>query len=191
MASDDIKKQCLESFGGWIGSLAGDIGVLMEVVKDGSAPRASREAAASGINYLFKSLDLIPDGIDDIGYLDDAFTVRVAAKFTMKAGAGKVGVKSQERIGQLATDVDLLVGLLGEDLYQRFETYVDKLRLGAARGRMVSEILDDAANLLEFDAEVAQFCKDYQAPEFHKDEKNLIKLAAFFDAKLPRDSRMP
>jgi uncharacterized membrane protein YkvA (DUF1232 family) len=186
MASDEIKAKCLESFGGWIASLADDIGLLLEVVENDSLERPAREAAAGGINYLFKSLDLIPDGIDDIGYLDDAFTVRISSTFIAGDDVGALGDEKAKRIGQLAGDADLIKGLLGDDLYERFLSYVKSLRLGAARGRMVSEILDDPSNLQEFAAEVRQFCKDYQAPEFHEDEKNLIKLTAFFDAKLPR-----
>ena len=83
MASDEIKTRCLETFGSWIASLSGDIEALMEVVKDDSLDRGAREASTGGINYLFKSLDLIPDGIDDIGYLDDAFTVRVSGSMAL------------------------------------------------------------------------------------------------------------
>ncbi len=41
------------------------------------AGRPSRRYATAGLNYIFKSLDLIPDGIDDIGFCDDAFVIRV------------------------------------------------------------------------------------------------------------------
>jgi len=191
MASEEIKKRCLDSFGSWISSLAGDIETLLVLVKEESTPRESREAAAGGINYLFKSLDLIPDGIDDIGYLDDAFTIRVSAKLAKEAGLGPAGAELKAKIASLSGDVDLIKGLLGPDLYARFEAYVKGLRLGAARGRMVSEIVEDASSLKEFEAEVGQFCKDYEPLVFHKDEKNLIKLTAFFDAKLPRESRVP
>ena len=191
MASDEIKARCLETFGSWIASLSGDIEALMEVVKDSSLDRGAREASAGGINYLFKSLDLIPDGIDDIGYLDDAFTVRVSAKFVKQAGFGDLGDETRKKLESLASDSELIEGLLGEELYERFESYVTDLRRGAARGRMVSEILDDEATMKEFEAEVTQFCKDYEPLKFSKDEKNLIKLTAFFDAKLPRESRLP
>lgn len=191
MASEEINKKCLDSFGGWISLLADDISVMMEVVKNDSLDRSAREAAAGGINYLFKSLDLIPDGIDDIGYLDDAFTVRVSAKFVLDAGTDGLGDDAKKRLEELVQEGELIQGLLGDELYARFEGYVKGLRLGAARGRMVTEIIEDASNLTEFEAEVKQFCKDYTAPEFHKDEKNLIKLTAFFDAKLPRESRLP
>ncbi len=190
MASEEIKKKCLESFGGWIASLGEDIGILLQVAKISTLNRDTREAAAGGINYLFKSLDLIPDGIDDIGYLDDAFTVRVSAKLVLEAGGDLPGdVKA--RLDELSGEAGLVKSLLGEELFARFEAYVRGLRLGAARGRMVSEIIDDEANFKDFEAEVKQFVKDYSAPEFHRDEKNLIKLTAFFDAKLPRESRLP
>jgi dTDP-4-dehydrorhamnose reductase len=39
----------------------------------------------SGLNYIFKSLDLIPDGIDDLGFCDDAFVIRVAAALACEA----------------------------------------------------------------------------------------------------------
>jgi uncharacterized membrane protein YkvA (DUF1232 family) len=191
MASEEIKKKCLDTFGSWIASLGTDVEVLIRVVRDTSLDRETRVAAAGGINYLFKSLDLIPDGIDDIGYLDDAFTIRVSAKFALKGGPGGFDDEVKGRLAALAGDTDLIGGLLGDELYARFERYVHDLRLGAARGRMVSEIVEDGASLREFEAEVAQFVKDYEPLPFSKDEKNLIKLTAFFDAKLPRESRVP
>jgi len=191
MATDETKQQCLDSFGEWIAKLGNDIAVLMKVVREESLDKDAREAAAGGINYLFKSLDLIPDGIDDIGYLDDAFTVRVAAKLVRAAGADALDDETQARLEALAGETELIKALLGDDLFARFETYVQDLRLGAARGRMVSEIVEDASSLKEFDAEVTQFVKDYEPLSFTKDEKNLIKLTAFFDAKLPRESRVP
>lgn len=191
MASEETNRRCLDTFGSWIASLAGDIEVLLKVVKADSLGRDAREAATGGINYLFKSLDLIPDGIDDIGYLDDAFTIRVSAKIAKNSGLGDIEGEASERIGALAGDTELIKSLLGDELFRRFESYVRDLRLGAARGRMVSEIIDDASSMNEFEAEVVQFCKDYEPLTFSKDEKNLIKLTAFFDAKLPRESKIP
>jgi uncharacterized membrane protein YkvA (DUF1232 family) len=191
MASEQVKKQCLDTFGSWIASLAGDIEVLLKVAGDESLERSAREAATGGINYLFKSLDLIPDGIDDIGYLDDAFTVRVSATFVKEAGMGGLDDEAKGRIEELAKDTELIKGLLGDELYERFVSYVRDLKNGAARGRMVSEIIEDESSMKEFEAETVQFCKDYEPLSFSKDEKNLIKLTAFFDAKLPRESRVP
>jgi hypothetical protein len=37
-----------------------------------------------------------------------------------------------------------------------------------------------------FLSDVRGFGKSYQPPSFSRDEKNLVKLKAFFDAKLPK-----
>ena len=73
---------------------------------------------------------------------------------------------------------------LGDD-YSRLESYVKSQRKGAARGRSVADILEDEDTQKEFVDDVAQFHRTYEAPSFNRDEKNLIKLKAFFDAKLP------
>ncbi len=38
----------------------------------------------------------------------------------------------------------------------------------------------------EFLDDVRGFAKSYESPSFSREEKNLIKLKAFFDAKLPK-----
>jgi hypothetical protein len=74
---------------------------------------------------------------------------------------------------------------LGKD-YVRLEAYVKGLRKGAARGRSVGDILGDDGVRADFVSDVRGFAKAYEAPGFSREEKNLIKLKAFFDAKLPK-----
>jgi hypothetical protein len=73
-----------------------------------------------------------------------------------------------------------------EDDYNRLEAYVRGLRNGAARGRSVDDIIKDDAVRQEFLSDVQGFAKSYSSPSFSREEKNLIKLRAFFDAKLPK-----
>ena len=132
----------------------------------------------------YKSLDLIPDGIDDIGYLDDAFVLRVAADLAVN-GDGETHADKLKVLSPLANDCDVLREFLGKD-YVRLEAYVKGLRKGAARGRSVGDILGDDAVRADFVSDVRGFAKTYEAPGFSREEKNLIKLKAFFDAKLPK-----
>ena len=88
-------------------------------------------------------------------------------------------------VGRLTNEADLVREFLGKD-YVRLEAYVKGLRKGAARGRAVSDILGDPATQQEFIEDVRSFAKSYDSPSFSKEEKNLIKLKSFFDAKLPR-----
>lgn len=176
-----VNERCLDAFPSWLRTLASDSEALLEVL-EASQHEGVRQAAAAGINYLFKSLDLIPDGIDEIGYLDDAFVLRVSADLMVREDSG---TKGNGNVSRLAGDCDLLREFLGSD-YRRLETYVTSLRRGAARGRTVSDIALAPDVLKEFAADVRSFARGYQVPSFSKDERNLIKLKAFFEAKLPR-----
>ncbi|HHH10649.1 MAG TPA: DUF1232 domain-containing protein [Sorangium sp.] len=178
----DHDSTCLETFPEWLRSLATDAKTLGEVVADESHPLAVRQLATGGLNYLFKSLDLIPDGIEDLGYLDDAFVLRVAAQLALEVDAG--GAPPAAGLADLAAGTALIAGLLGDD-YARLVSYVRALKGGAARGRSVDDIVGDADVRRDFLNEVAGWATSYEAPSFGQDEKNLVKLKAFMSAKLP------
>jgi hypothetical protein len=171
----------LEIFPAYLRSLAEDAGALGAVVTS-EAPEEVRRYAVAGLNYIFKSLDLIPDGIDDLGFLDDAFVLRVAASLAA-AEAGGAGDPSADPLARLADDAAHIRTFLG-DVYPRLETYVKNLRKGAARGRTVDDVLADTGTRDTFVHEVSAWAKDYQVPTFNRDVKTLIKLKAFLSAKL-------
>ncbi len=176
-ASTDPKY--LEMFPAWLRTLGEDAGALGIIVSSDASNEVKRHVIA-GLNYIFKSLDLIPDGIDDLGFMDDAFVLRVAADLATKAEpAANTGA-----LERLAKDAGEVSAFLGAD-YARLETYVKGLHKGAARGRTVDDIIDDEAQRTEFVHEVAAWAKDYQAPTFTRDPKTLLKLKSFLNAKLP------
>lgn len=169
----------LEMFPAWLRSLGEDAGALGAIVTGSAADPVKRHVIA-GLNYIFKSLDLIPDGIDDLGFMDDAFVLRVAAALAVEGdAASKTGV-----LERLAQDASSVREFLGAD-YTRLETYVKGLHKGAARGRTVDDIMDDESQRTEFVHEVTAWAKDYQAPTFTRDPKTLTKLKSFLSAKLP------
>jgi len=181
----DVDAKCLETFPLWLRTLGDDAEGLVDLISLDVVPETARRVLAGGLNYLFKSLDLIPDGIDDIGYLDDAFVLRVAAGHAIKEDINKVDADKLKTCLKLSNDVELLEKFLGKD-YARLETYVVGLRKGAARGRSVDDIVTNTSVLSEFVSDVRGFARGYQSPSFSREQKNLIKLRAFFDAKLPR-----
>lgn len=180
--SSDVDARCLETFPNWLRSLGADAEAMVDALERDATPDGARRAIAGGLNYVFKSVDLIPDGIDDIGYLDDAFVLRIATRLAIGAGLSTDGAAD---LARLAEEDGLVREFLGGD-YARLETYVRGLERGTARGRAVSEILDSATVRQDFVADVRGFARSYAAPSFSREEKNLIKLRAFFDAKLPR-----
>jgi uncharacterized membrane protein YkvA (DUF1232 family) len=173
MADASIDSRYLELFPAWLRSLGEDAAALGEALAALPRDDAAR-SVASGLNYIFKSLDLIPDGIDDLGFLDDAFVVRIACAL----GGGKDGV-----VGRLANEAEDVKAFLGDD-YARLEAYVRGLRKGAARGRTVEDIMTDEEARSSFLQEVDAWGKAYQVPSFNRDIKTLIKLKAFLSAKL-------
>ena len=182
MSEPAIDPRYLEVFPSWLRSLGEDAAALGEVVAKQSAANAqegARRHLVAGLNYIFKSLDLIPDGIDDLGFMDDAFVVRVAAALAIAEDpAAKEGA-----VERLAEDARAVRDFLGAD-YARLESYVKGLRKGAARGRTVDDIMTDPGTRATFLQEVGAWAKGYQVPSFTRDTKTLIKLKAFLSAKL-------
>ena len=181
----DADTKYLDTFPTWLRNLGHDAEAFAELLTESSMAQDAHEAIAGGLNYLFKSLDLIPDGIDDIGYLDDAFVLRVAADLASREDTGEASADHLKTLSRLTEDADLVREFLGDD-YGRLESYVMGLRNGAARGRAVSDIVSDPEIRKELLSDVRGFSKSYESPSFAREEKNLIKLKAFFDAKLPK-----
>jgi hypothetical protein len=174
----------LDVFPDWLRTLGEDAGALGDAVAKpkGGAGAGNEEVTryiASGLNYIFKSLDLIPDGIDDLGFCDDAFVIRVAASLACEAdSSAHEGV-----LGRLCDEAKQVEAFMEED-YPRLVTYVKGLRKGAARGRTVDDIMTDESVRTAFVHEVTAWAKEYQVPSFTRDVKTLIKLKAFLNAKL-------
>lgn len=183
--SETDATQYLDLFPGWLRNLGQDANALGALLEEAAMPQEAREAIAGGITYLFKSLDLIPDGIDDIGYLDDAFVLRVAADLAVQADTSSVEADKLIELNRLACEVDAVRAFLGEN-YGRLESYVKGLKNVAARGRSVADVVGSDEVVRELLSDVRGFVTSYEPPSFGREEKNLIKLRAFFDAKLPK-----
>lgn len=172
-----LESRCLEAFPAWLRSLADDAQQLAGVLEQGSA--GAQRGAASALNYLFKSLDLIPDGLEDLGFIDDAFVLRAAAAQIVETERDGVAV-----LVRLAEDAALIREFLGDD-YARLERYVENLSEVSARGRSVAQILEDGALRAEFVSEVRQWVSSYAAPSFARDTRSLVKLKSFLTTRLP------
>ena len=174
-----LDSRCLEAFPGWLRSLADDAQKLAALLEQKGSSAAARGGAASALNYLFKSLDLIPDGLEDLGFIDDAFVLRVAAAQVAEGERDGDGV-----LARLAGEAALISEFLGPD-DARLERYVQKLAEGSARGRSVAQILEDAALCGDFVREVKQWASGYAAPSFARDTRSLVKLKSFLGTRLP------
>lgn len=178
----EIESRCLDAFPAWLQSLPDDLDAVAELADGGELPEDATRQLFGAVNYLFKSLDLIPDGIEDLGFIDDAFVLRVAAaaaKGALPAEAPDTGA-----LERLAAEAELVREFLG-DTYERLARFVQELSRSSARGRSVDAIVTDAAVRAELMSELKGWAESYVAPGFARDPKNLVKLRSFLDAKLP------
>src|SRR5882724_11826057 len=153
----ELETRCLDAFPQWIRSLADDATALAQLLSSDSLADEARRLLSGGLNYVFKSLDLIPDGLEGLGFLDDAFVLRIAAGLA----ASTPGAKDADMRGVLArlsAEAPLVGEFLGKDA-ERLDRYVRDLMNGAARGRSVSEIVSDPAVRSAFVSEVHAWAK--------------------------------
>ena len=156
---DETSREALNALPDWLRSLADDLTAVAELMKDSQLSEAVRLWAAGAVGYVFKSVDLIPDGIDDLGYLDDAFVLRVAAARALEdLPADEAAALTP--LAQLAEGASLVKRLLGSD-YARLEDFVSGLRIAVVRGKSPSDIVQDSALAAQVCDEVASFTRSF------------------------------
>jgi uncharacterized membrane protein YkvA (DUF1232 family) len=178
-----LEARFLDAFPDWLRSLADDARALASVL-EGEGAEVAQRRSATALNYLFKSLDLIPDGLEDLGFIDDAFVVRAAADGIRLEAEAELSVDSTGTLARLSREAELVQEFLGSE-YGRLTKYVAGLEQGSVRGRSVATILSDEGVRAEFVREVRQWAEGYVVPGFSRDQRNLVKLRAFLLAKLP------
>jgi uncharacterized protein DUF1232 len=178
-----LEARCLDAFPDWLRLLGDDARALAALLEGQGSGVLSRHSAAA-LNYLFKSLDLIPDGLEDLGFIDDAFVLRAAAEAIRLEAEAELAADPTGTLGRLASEAELVQEFLGSE-YGRLTKYVAGLEQGSARGRSVAAILADESVRGDFVGEVRQWADGYMAPSFTRDLRNLVKLRAFLLAKLP------
>lgn len=179
MTDPTLAARYLEIFPQWLRRLGEDAAALVVAIPSFATDDTATRSLVAGVNYIFKSLDLIPDGVDDLGYMDDAFVVRVACALAV---AERPEVR-RGAIERLAEDARAVQDFLGPD-YPRLEAYVVGLRKGGARGRTVDEIATNPEIRAVFLNELREWSAAYKAPSFTRDPKTLTKLLAFLSARL-------
>jgi uncharacterized membrane protein YkvA (DUF1232 family) len=177
----DLTTRCLDTFPTWLAGLDRDVLAALALVDDEALSREARLAVAGTLNYVLLSLDLIPDGLEDLGFLDDACVLRLGAG---RASAALGSGDAPPVLARLAGDVALVRELLTKE-FDRLDRFVGGLVQRAVRGRTAEAILDDADARAAFRADVEAWAKSFEAPTFARDDKNLVRFASFLDTKLP------
>ncbi len=179
MSTPERDEAFLEAFSGWLRTLGTDVNEVSNALRRAEDAYA-REVLVGSLNYLFKSIDLIPDGIEDLGMLDDAFVLRTACAMALPHDR----TLSSAAASSLAIQADVIRDFLGDD-YPRLEKFTEGMRQASVRGRTAIEIAKDPALIDSFCSEVNDWARAYEVPGFSREPRNLIKLRAFLSTKLP------
>ena len=180
----ELDSRCLDAFPEWLRSLHEDALALAGLLEEERLAEPVRRQIASALNYLAKSVDLIPDGLEELGYVDDAFVFRAAAAEAIQRDATAAGADVTGTLSRLAGDAELIREFLG-DCYARLSAFTQALDELSVRGRTAGAIATDAAVRRQLLHEVRSWTESFTAPTFSRDEKNLIKVKSFLNAKLP------
>jgi uncharacterized membrane protein YkvA (DUF1232 family) len=182
-----LEPHYLQTFSGWLNGMGNEVRALADLLERQDADRTTRRASAASLNYLLRSFELIPEGLEDLGYLDDLFAFRVLAEQAVRADPDSSLRDPDETLARLAADTGPLVTFLGED----FELLrAAALAVGGAevKGRSVDDLLDDPELRAAALAEVRAWAEGYTPPELSGGEHELVKLRSFLGTKLRRAS---
>jgi uncharacterized membrane protein YkvA (DUF1232 family) len=182
-----LDTRCLEAFSGWLGGFAEEARALCNILERQESPEALKWASAQSLNYLIRSLDLIPEGIEDLGYLDDLFAFRIIAHQTAERSPDLSLQDESGTLAKLAADAELVAEFLPDD-YSRLRESLQSLGEAETRGRSARDLVDDPQARGDAVAEVRSWADTYQAPALEAGDNELVKLRAFLKTKLPQPS---
>jgi len=166
----------------WIASMAEDVRALAAAVGRPELPKRLRAPLVGALNYLFRSLDIIPDWFPGLGFVDDAIILRVGAALAAAVDAG--GAAGLDAVYKLGNEAELVKELLGEELDAKMLKYVESLPAQEVRGRSADTVLKDDQQLKDFLEEVAAFADDYKPATYEANDKYPEKLRLFVSGKL-------
>lgn len=181
---DEATEPYLEAFSAWLASLADDARAMAALAASAELPGPANRLVMTGLNYLLKSLDLIPDGTEDLGFIDDAFVLRATSSLALATLETPGEGNALAALSRLAADAVLIERFLGDDSPRLFG-YVRAFGNLAARGRSVDELSVDPEARAALVADLEAWARSYEPPSFSRDPRTLVKLSSFLKARLP------
>ena len=121
---NDLQARCLDAFPEWLRTLASDAAEVAQVFASEDLANSARRVLADP--YVLIQIPRLDSGRDqeDLGFLDDAFVLRVAASVAVAETPSLR--QTSPALGRLAKDRNLVAGLLDKD-YGRLVAYVKTL----------------------------------------------------------------
>jgi hypothetical protein len=205
-SGEALTTRCLRAFPLWLDTLGEDALLLDRVTRSPSCPEPLRELLDGAALALSRGLQLIPQEIADVAYLELALLLRIAVALGLEeSGQELSGLPELHALRRLAADASLLHEVFGRDtgrLERRVRALSREARGLAALARQAAEKApegieeataatdaDEAKGEMDPVAETRRaleaWASRFSPPPFAEDETNLVKLQAFLLARLP------
>jgi len=174
------------AFAGWLAGLGGQARELSRLLERADAPEGLRRFGAEALNQLLYAADLIPEGIEDLGYLETLFTFRVLAREACDVQPDLPGADPGGTLARLAAEAGLIQSFLGADEYVRLAALVRDQRQRHARGRATTELIESPEAGAAAAGEAQSWADRYQPPAFGAGSHDLERLLSFLRTRLRR-----
>jgi hypothetical protein len=175
----------LPAFSGWLHALGEDVLSLANLLGTPEAPVPFRLAAAQGLHGLLRLAELVPEGIEALGYLEGAFAIRVISERALAESPELAEAGAEGRVPRLAADAALVAEFLGEGLPRFRELWLSPAASTRA-GRAASDLLVDEALRHDVQREAREWAEHFHAPELGEGPEERVKVEAFFRTRLRR-----
>lgn len=178
-----MTSQFLPAFAAWLHTLGEDVLSLAHLLESPDAPPPFRLASAESLSLLLRSADLIPEGIEHLGYLEVAFAFRALARRALGDDAAATEGGSEGRVPRLAAEAALVVDFLADDVGAFWEHWLAPAASTRA-GRPAADLLEDAELRTATLEEARAWVEMYRAPELSSGDEELVKIRSFFHTRL-------
>jgi hypothetical protein len=174
---------CLQTFSRWLEGMPAEVTALCEVLESTpetrGVPEECRRASAESLAHLIRSIELIPDGVEALGYLENLFAFRAI----MREAAAGLDASADDTSRRLAAEAELVAGFLGDD-FGRLREATQRAREHTRAGQRASDLLDDAERRRAAVERLKAWAGAYRAPELASTEAEALKLRSFLRVRL-------
>jgi hypothetical protein len=173
----------LPAFAGWLRTLGEDVLSLANLLEAPEAPEPFRLVAAEALQLLLRTAELIPEGLEPLGYLEGAFAFRVLAQRALQTHPELAEHGVEGRVARLAADVALVAEFLGDDL-PRFEQLTLAPAATTRAGRAAPDVLVDEELRGALLRDAREWVELSRMPELADGREELVKIGSFFRTRL-------
>ena len=174
------------AFGSWLAGLGREAQELSLLLEREDTPEALRRFGAEALNQLLHAADLIPEGIEGLGYLETLFAFRVLARELSSAEPALTGADPSGTLARLAGEAELIQAFLGAEDYARLGALVRAQRERRSRDRSPTDLLEAGEARNAALAEALRWGESYRPPPFGAGSHDLVRLLSFLRTRVRR-----